>query len=51
MSEMNPAAKKNKKIKEVLKAVKKINDDQMDQMTDLLNKVIIMRHKLKMIWF
>lgn len=48
---MNPLAKKNKRIKDTLKAVKKIDDNQMENITDLVNKIYMQRHKLKMIWF
>ena len=48
---MNPKAKKNKKIAETLKSVKKIDDTQMSNIVDLVNKIYIKRHKLKMIWF
>ena len=48
---MNPNAKKNKKIKDLLKNVKKIEDVQMENITELVNKIYIQRHKLKMIWF
>lgn len=51
LNEMNPNAKKNKKIKEMLKSVKKIDDIQMENIIDLVNKIFIDRHKLKMLWF
>ena len=51
LNDMNPNAKKNKKIKDLLKNVKKIEDVQMENITELVNKIYIQRHKLKMIWF
>ena len=51
LNDMNPNAKKNKKIKDLLKNVKKIEDGQMENITELVNKIYIQRHKLKMIWF
>ena len=51
LNDMNPNAKKNKKIKDLLKNVKKIEDVQMENITELVNKIFIQRHKLKMIWF
>lgn len=49
--DMNLNSKKNKKIKETLKAVKKIDDEQMENITELVNRIVISRHKLKMIWY
>lgn len=51
LNDMNPNAKKNKKIKDMLKNVKKIEDVQLENITELVNKIYIQRHKLKMIWF
>lgn len=51
LNDMNPNAKKNKKIKDLLKNVKKIEDVQMENITELVNRIYIQRHKLKMIWF
>ena len=51
LNEMNPNAKKHRKIKDMLKKVKTIEDFQMDNIIDLVNKIYIQRHKLKMIWF
>jgi len=48
---MNPNIKKHRKIKDTLKAVKKIDDDQMENITELVNRIYIQRHKLRMIWF
>ena len=41
LNDMNPNAKKNKKIKDMLKAVKRIEDVQMDNITELVNKIFI----------
>lgn len=41
LNDMNPSAKKNKKIKEMLKSVKKIDDIQMENIVDLVNKIFI----------
>ena len=51
LNDMNPNIKKHRKIKDSLKAVKKIDDDQMENITELVNKIYMQRHKLKMIWF
>jgi len=47
--DINP--KKNKKLKDTLKLVKKIDEEQVENMTELVNKIFILRHKLRMIWF
>ena len=41
LNDMNPSAKKNKKIKDMFKSVKKIDDIQMENIVDLVNKIFI----------
>jgi hypothetical protein len=43
--------KKNKKSKDTLKLVKKIDEEHIDNLTELVNKIFISRHKLRMIYF
>ena len=43
--------KSSKKAKETAKLVKKLDDKQVENMRDILNKIFIMRHKVRMLWF
>ena len=43
--------KSSKKAKETAKLVKKLDDKQVENIREILNKVFIMRHKVRMLWF
>ena len=43
--------KSSKKAKETAKLVKKLDDKHVENIRDVLNKVFIMRHKVRMLWF
>lgn len=43
--------KSSKKAKETAKMVKKLDDKQVENIREILNKIFIMRHKVRMLWF
>ena len=43
--------KSSKKAKETAKLVKKLDDKHVENIREILNKVFIMRHKVRMLWF
>ena len=43
--------KSSKKAKETAKLVKKLDDKHVENIREVLNKVFIMRHKVRMLWF
>ena len=43
--------KSNKKLKETIKHVKKVTDEEIDSITRLVNMIFIQRSKIRMIYF
>jgi len=35
----------------MLKLVKKVDEEQIENLMEMIYKIVIMRHKIKMIWF